>query len=106
MRGKKGAAARGPRPLRAHAPASLGSNVWPPWLVLIARQVLMLIESRINRTLPSHIDAFTPPVWKLRAPMNRAREVVDVVVHGPAGFGSGATGLQMPPVRTSCSLLL
>src|SRR3954452_12822245 len=71
--------------------------------VLIDRQVAMLIESRTNRTLPSHIDAFTPPVWKLRAPMNRAREVVDVVVHGGL-FSVVVT--QMPPVRTSCSLLL
>jgi hypothetical protein len=39
-----------------------------PWVVLTAIQVLMLIEFLKNRTLPSHIVAFTPPGWKLRAP--------------------------------------
>jgi hypothetical protein len=35
----------------------------PPWLVPAAIQVRMLMEFLTNRTLPSHIVAFTPPEW-------------------------------------------
>jgi hypothetical protein len=35
----------------------------PPWELPAAIQVRRLIEFLKNRTLPSHIAAFTPPEW-------------------------------------------
>src|SRR5205823_6419355 len=75
----------------------------PPCAVLSARHDSRLMLSGINRTLPSHKAALTPPGCRLRAPISRARAVVDVVVHGISGWRSE---MQMPPVMTSCSLLL
>ena len=42
-------------------------NTSPPWVVLRARHVAMLTEFCTNRTLPSPMTAFTPPVCRLRA---------------------------------------
>src|SRR5262249_19588481 len=75
----------------------------PPWAVLSARHTGMLIDSRTKRRLPSHRATLTPPGCRLRAPISRGRAGVDVVVHGIRGDVSGS---QMPPVMTSCSVLL
>jgi hypothetical protein len=47
-----------------------------------ARQVTRLMLLLKNRTLPSHIAAFTPLVCRLLASCIRGRVLVDVVVHG------------------------
>src|SRR5207247_7805704 len=78
-------------------------NTSPPRAVLSARQILMSMLFVTKRTLPSHMEAFTPPECELRAPISRGREGVEVVVHGIKGLTSG---VQMPPVMTSCSVLL
>ena len=73
--------------------------VSPPWDVLAARHARMSTVFWMNRTLPSHMAACTPPVWKLRAVLSRARVVVEVRVHR-GRFGKSTCG-QMPPVWTS-----
>src|SRR5262245_25568219 len=75
----------------------------PPRVVLMARQVTMLMLFVMNRTEPSHIEALTPPVCKLRAAIIRAREVEEGSRQGMSGI---TLGEQIPPVTTSCSLLL
>src|SRR5262245_43013067 len=70
----------------------------PPQALPKARHVSTLIELRKNRTLPSHIAAFTPWVCRLRTSCIRGSVLVEVVVHGKFGTLDGP---QPPPVITS-----
>src|SRR5262245_15259513 len=73
----------------------------PPLAVPAASQAIRETLLRTNRTLPSHMAAFTPPVCWLRASCIRARDEVEVVVHG------GCCVLpHEPPVITSVALAL
>src|SRR5579859_508804 len=83
---------------------SLMPNVSPPQALLSARQTLILIVLLIKITDPSQKPTFSPPpACRLRAPIMRGRDGVDVSVHG--GFPPWLEW-QMPPVITSGSLLL
>ena len=68
------------------------------------RQAIRLTLLLTNRTLPSHIAAFTPPVCRLRASCIRGREAVEVVVGLPRSL-SGSEGPAAEKARAFAARL-